>query len=214
MIFIKFLNIKETMSLITLFDHVLNNDTNSVKLFFSRNPGTKRGRKRVAIVYAAAIGNADMVECMLRHGIPINTVDVFNNFQRTWESRKLKKFQTLMEISMRKFTRGWSPLVTPACVAAFYGHKNVLAVLCKHDFGCMTFNPYLTAGSVFIGRGAPPAWNAATCALFGQQWDIAAALVCRGVVTTDMEEQYPLFLEFRTKVRIPKDAINVVFSFL
>lgn len=201
------------MSLITLFDNVLNNDTTAVNNYLARHPGGKRA-KRLAIVYAAAVGNAEMVEAMLEHGICINTFDVLNNFQRAWESKKLKKFQEAMENSMKKFTRGWSPILTPACVAAFYGHKDVLTVLCKHDFACMSFNPYLAVNSVFIGEGDPPSWNAATCALFGQHWDIASTLVDRGVVTTNMEEQYPLFLEFRTKVKIPKDAINVVFSFL
>lgn len=200
------------MSLITLFDHILNNDTVGVKDYLALNPGGKRA-KQTAIVYAAAIGNAEMVEAMLDHGICINTFDVLNHFQRVWEPRKLKKLQVLIENDMKQFTRGWSPVLTPACVAAFYGHKNVLAVLCKHDFGCMSFDPYLTP-TLFTGEGNPPSWNATTCALFGQQWDIANALVDRGVVTTDMDELYPSFLEFRTKVHIPKDAINEVFSFL
>ena len=201
------------MPLSTLFDHVLNNNTTAVKDFLSKYTSDKRA-KRLAIVYAAAMGNAEMVEAMLQHGIPINTFDVLNNFQRAWEPNKLKKFQVIMENSMKPFTRGWSPILTPACVAAFYGHKDVLSVLCKYDFTSMSFNPYLVVNYDFIGEGDPPSWNAATCALFGQHWDIASALVSRGVVTTDMEEQYPLFLEFRTKVKIPKDAINIVFSFL
>ena len=199
------------MSLITLFDHVLNNDTVAVKDYLS-NHKTSTPAKQTSIVYAAAIGNAEMVEAMLEHGIPANTFDILNNFQRTWEPRKLKKLQSLMENKMKRFTRGWAPMLTPACAAAFYGHKNVLAVLCKHDFGSMSCNPYLAASYTFIGEGDPPSWNAATCALFGQQWDIASALVERGVVTTDMEEQYPLFFEWRTK--IPKDAINIIFSYL
>jgi len=201
------------MSLITLFDHVLDNDTAAVNHYLTMHPGGKRA-KRLAIVYAAAMGNAEMVAVTLKHGICINTYDVFNNFRRSWEPRKLKKLQALIENDMKQFTRGWSPVITPACVAAFYGHKNVLSVLCKHDFRCMSFNPYLIASSTFIGDGTLPSWNAVTCALFGQQWDIATALVDRGVVPTNMEEQYPLFLEFRTKVKIPKDAINIVFSFL
>jgi len=201
------------MPLITLFDHVLNNDTTAVNKYLSSHPNGKRAQN-LSIVYAAAIGNAEMVASMLEHGIPVNTIDVFNNYQRTWEPRKLKKLQAVMEASMKQFTRGWSPILTPACVAAFYGHKNVLLVLCKHDFECMSFNPYLAVNSVYIGEGTPPSWNAATCALFGQKWDIASTLVGKGVVTTDMEEQYPLFLQFRTKVKIPKDVIDIVFSFL
>jgi len=199
------------MSHIILFDHVLNNDTVAVKDYLSKHCSHERAQ-RVSIVYAAAIGNADMVEAMLEHGMNVNTFDVLNKFRRNWEPRKLKKLQALIENDMKPFTRGWAPILTPACVAAFYGHKNVLAVLCKHNFGSMSFNPYMIVSSTFIGDGNPPCWNAATCALFGRQWDIANVLVCRGVVMTDMEEQYPFFLEFRTK--IPKDAVNIVFSFL
>ena len=201
------------MPLINLFNHVLDNDQLAVKDYLAANRGGVRA-KNLSIVYAAALGHADMVQSMLDRGIPINTFDVFNNFQRTWEPLKLKKFQQTIERDMKPFTRGWSPMLTAACVAAFYGHTNVLKVLYKHDFECMSFNPYLTVTSVFIGNGEPPSWNAATCALFGQKWSIASALVDRGVVTTDMEEQYPLFLEFRTKVKIPRDAISIVFSYL
>tara|TARA_B110000908_G_scaffold120333_1_gene141029 strand:+ start:188 stop:802 length:615 start_codon:yes stop_codon:yes gene_type:complete len=204
------------MALITLFEHVITNNTSKVIEYLTTHRTNKR-RKRardLSIVYAAALGNAEMVKSMLEHGIPANTFDVFNNFQRTWEPRKLKKLQYLMEANMQKFTRGWAPILTPACVAAFYGHKNVLKILCEHDFTCMSFNPYSVAVSTFIGEGNPPEWNATTCALFGQHWDIASALVERGVITTDMEEQYPLFLEFRTKIKIPRDVITVVFSFL
>ena len=87
------------MSLITLFDHVLNNDTDAVNNYLTIHPGGKRA-KRLAIVYAAAMGNAEMVEAMLKHGICINTFDVLNNFQRAWESKKLKKFQATMENSI------------------------------------------------------------------------------------------------------------------
>lgn len=199
------------MPLIDLFDHILKNDIVVVKEQLVRNKGRA---KRLAIVYAAAIGHAEMVQSMLDHGIPVNTVDVLNNFQRPWESRKLKKFQAAIERDMKPFTREWSPMLSAACVAAFYGHTHVLKVLYNHDFECMSFNPYLNATEVFIGNSDPPSWNAATCALFGQQWSIASALVAKGVVTTDMEEQYPLFLEFRTKVQIPRDVINIVFSYL
>ena len=201
------------MPLINLFNHVLDNDQLAVKDYLAANRGGVRA-KNLSIVYAAALGHADMVQSMLDRGIPINTFDVFNNFQRTWEPLKLKKFQQTIERDMKPFTREWSPMLSAACVAAFYGHTNVLKVLYKHDFECMSFNPYLTVTSVFIGNGEPPSWNAATCALFGQKWSIASALVDRGVVTTDMEEQYPLFLEFRTKVKIPRDAISIVFSYL
>jgi hypothetical protein len=201
------------MSLKTFFDNVIDNNVDAVQSYLYQNPGNK-GAKQLSIVYAAAIGNSEMVKALLDHGINVNSMDVLTRFQRTWESSRLKRFQRLMEYTMSPFTRGWSPVLTPACVAAFYGHKNVLSVLCKHDFGCMSFNPYLSINSAFIGEGPPPSWNAATCALFGKKWDIASSLVDRGVKTTDMEEQYPLFLEFRTGVKIPKDAIDIVFSFL
>ena len=201
------------MSLITLFDNVLNNDVAAVTDYLAVHVGGKRVIN-LSIVYAAALGNAVMVKVMLDHGIPSNTFDVLNNFQRDWEPRKLKRLQYLIDNDMKRFTRGWAPILTPACVAAFYGHKNVIKVLYKHDLGCMTFDPYSAAMSTFIGGGNPPEWNAATCALFGNRWDIASALVDMGVVPTDMEEQYPLFLEFRTTVKIPKDAIDIVFSFL
>lgn len=201
------------MSLITFFDHVVNNDTTAVIKYLARRSGNKRV-KRLAIVYAAALGNAEMVRVMLEHGMNANTWDVITDFKRAWEPMKLKKIQAAMRKDMKPFTRGWTPVLTPACAAAFYGHKNVLEILCKHDFTTMSFNPFSFMSSTFIGKGHPPEWNAATCALFGQQWDIASALVDRGVITTDMEEQYPLFLEFRTNIKIPKDAINIIFSFL
>ena len=201
------------MSLITFFDSVVNNDTTAVIKYLARSSGNKRA-KQLAIVYAAAIGNTEMVKAMLEDGMNANTWDVFTDFKRAWEPMKLKKIQAIIWNDMKPFTRGWAPVLTPACVAAFYGHKNVLEILCKHDFTTMSFNPYFVVNSTFIGEGNPPEWNAATCALFGQQWDIASALIDRGVMTTDMEEQHPLFLEFRTKVKIPKDVINIIFSFL
>ena len=199
------------MPLITLFDHILNNDQQAVRDYLATNRCGKRA-KQLSIVYAAAMDNAEMVQFILDHGIPINTFDVLNNFQRTWEPYKLKKLQKKIERDMNQFTRGWSPVLTSACVAAFYGYKDVLKVLYKHDFHCMSFNPYLSTTVIIGGNDFPPSWNAVTCALFGKKWSIVSYLDVKGVVMTDMEEQYPLFLEFCTK--IPRDVIHIIFSYL
>jgi len=78
------------MSLITFFDCVVNNDTTAVIKFLARRNGNKRA-KQLAIVYAAAMGNAEMVKAMLEHGMNANTWDVFTDFKRAWEPMKLKK---------------------------------------------------------------------------------------------------------------------------
>ena len=210
----KKINTHINMPLINLFDYILNNNNMAVRYYLAANRGGKKAQ-RLSIVYAAAMGNADMIKYMLYHGIPINTYDVLDIYQRTWESKKMKKKQQAIEHDMMQFTHGWSPVLTPACVAAFYGYKDVLKVLCDHDFQCMSFNPYLNSNSLFIGKGVPPSWNAVTCALFGQKWSITSALVVRGAVMTDMIyilKHYPLFLEFRNK--IPKDVIDIIFSYL
>ena len=69
------------MPLITLFDHVLNNDTTAVNKYLSSHPNGKRAQN-LSIVYAAAIGNAEMVASMLEHGIPVNTIDGPSNYKR------------------------------------------------------------------------------------------------------------------------------------
>tara|TARA_B100000780_G_C21078137_1_gene434111 strand:+ start:257 stop:868 length:612 start_codon:yes stop_codon:yes gene_type:complete len=203
------------MSLILLFDHVLNNNITAVKNFLD-NHSSKKKAKSLCIVYAAALGQAEMVKVMIESGISINTSDVFTKFKRRWESSKLKKLQATIGADMKQFTRGWAPILTPSCVAAFYGHKRVLGVIFQTGDWKYTlnYNPYQLAGRDYIGPSKIPCWNAVTCALFGRQWEIANVFVELGLVTTDMEEQYPRFLEFRTVVRIPEDVINIVFSFL
>ena len=202
------------MSLILLFNHVLNDDVTAVKNFLDNHSSKKRA-KSLCIVYAAALGQAEMVKVMIESGISINTTDVFTTFKRRWESTKLKKLQSIIEADMKQFTRGWAPILTPACVAAFYGHKKVLGVIFHTGDWKYTlnYNPYQLARD-YIGPSKIPCWNAVTCALFGRQWEIANVFVELGLVTTDMEEQYPRFLEFRTVVRIPEDVIDIVFSFL
>jgi len=200
------------MSLLNFFNCVLNNDIDAVKSYLEY--GGRKRVKNLAIIYAAAFGNAEMVAVLLQAGVPVNTFDVLTIFQRKWESSKLKKLQASMESDMKEYTRGWAPILTAACVAAFYGHENVLDVISAHDISAISFNPYLQPTTLFLGDSEPPSWNAVTCALMGNQWSIASKFVDMGFVTTDMEEQYPLFLEFRTKVKIPTDVINVVFSYL
>jgi hypothetical protein len=203
------------MKLLQLFEAVLTRDTGAVVDFLQHYHG-KTGARNLALVYAAATGQAEMVDQMLQLGLPLTTFDVLTSFRRRWESRQLKKLQRVMEYQLRSFTRGWSPVLTPACAAAFYGHQNVLDVLLKYPNGkaALAYNPYQAPGEHYLGKGTCPCWNAVTCALFGRQWDIADTLVSLGLVTTDMPEQYPRFLQFRYKVRLPDDVIKVVFSFL
>lgn len=204
------------MKLIQLFNAVLARDTAAVVDFLQHYHG-KNGARNLALVYAAATGQAEMVDQMLQFGLPLTTWDVLTSFQRRWESRQLKKLQREMECHLQLFTRGWAPILTPACAAAFYGHQNVLEVLLKYPNGeaAMACNPYKASGECCLASDKDyPCWNAVTCALFGRQWDIADALVSRGLVTTDMPEQYPRFLQFRNKVHLPEDVIRVVFSFL
>lgn len=200
------------MTLATFFDHVVHNDNAAAMDYLASHKGKTR-IKQLAMVYAAALGNYELVKHMLARGMNANIYDVLTDFTRTWEPRKLKQIQAAISNDMRRFTRGWATVLTPACAAAFYGHKRVLSLLCEHDFSTMSFNPYSAMTSAFIGNGTPPEWNATTCGLFGQQWDIASTLVDMGVKTTDMHEQYPAFLQFRTKTHLPKDVINIVFSF-
>lgn len=197
----------------TFFENILDNNTVAIQCFLDKSARRKRVVS-LGIVYAAALDNAEMVEIMLAADIDVNTVDILTSFKRTWESTQLKELQMKIERDVNQYTRKWAPMVTPACIAAFYGYKDVLAVICKHDPSAFVYDPYTKASYTYLGNGKPPTWNALTCALFGQQWDIATALVYMGLLPTSMVEQYPRFLEFRTKVRIPKDVINVVFSFL
>lgn len=201
------------MTLISLFNYVIQNDIDGVRRFLCNYSGKKKA-KNCCLIYASALGNIEMVKVMLEFGIPTNSVDTLIDMKRTWEPRELKKLQQKINQDMRPFTRGWVTILNPACVASFYGHSSVLELLVKYSLGnsVLKLDPYKMMNRNFIGVGIPPSWNATTCALFGKQWKIANDTLRRGVITTDMIEQYPMYLEFRT--RIPLDIINVVFSFL
>ncbi len=201
------------MALISLFDSVMKNDIDGV-FSFLRNYSGNKNVINCSLIYATALGNTEMVKVMLEFGIPTNSWDALINMRRKWEPRELKKLQQKINKDMSPFTRGWVTILTPACVAAFYGKTEILDLLVKYskDNSALRLDPYKMMKSNYIGPGTPPSWNVTTCALFGKQWKIANDSLESGVITTDMVEQYPRFLEFRTN--IPLDAINIVFSFL
>ena len=195
-----------------LFEHVIRNDIKQVKVELSHS-SLKKHVKALCIVYAAALGHVEMVDMLLKKGIPFNTFDVLSDFTRTWESRLLKKLQKKIETDMKLYTRGWSPILTPACVAAFYGHIGVIEVLITHmkDLSEMQFDPYSQSARVYLWDNMP-SMNALTCAFFGQKWHIVRMLLTLGVVPTGMTEQYPHFVQFGTQ--IPDEIIVIIFSYL
>ena len=126
---------------------------------------------------------------LLLRGVPPNSCDIPISYQRKWETKDIKLHHAKIDSDMSPFSLGWTPRVNAACLAAFYGHIEVLHVLmnAKVDLNC---DPYLHTFNgtrcVEVSSKVKPAWNALTCARFGKQWKIANMLVDEGWKPTSM----------------------------
>lgn len=106
---------------------------------------------------------------------------------------------------MSSYTKGWVPHLSAACVAAFYGHKNVLKLL--FDNGAdMEFDPYSCSG-------VRPHWNPLTCALIGRQIEVAKILLRMNIKMTDIQGQVPTLLHILLW-KIPRVLVDHSLSYL
>lgn len=167
---------------------VIEHDVSGVNSAIS-SPFIGREVKNTAIILAAYVNNAEIVKTLLKAGVPPNSCDIPISYQRKWETKDIKLHHAKIDSDMSPFSLGWTPRVNAACLAAFYGHIEVLHVLmnAKVDLNC---DPYLHTFNgtrcVEVSSKVKPAWNALTCALFGKQWKIANMLVDEGWKPTSM----------------------------
>lgn len=159
----------------------------------------------ISIVTAATRGNYEIVKLLLQRNVPVETNTILIAFQRKWETRQIKKMHRKIIRETSNFTEGWCPKLSAACAAALYGHKKVLKLL--FDNGAdMQFNPYASEN-----RG--PAWNPLTCALIGEQTEIAKILLGMDVKMTDMKGQVPTLLHILLW-QIPRVLVDHSLSYL
>ena len=78
---------------------------------------------------------------------------------------------------MSQFTRGWAPALTPACLAAFYDHSDVLGCLVTGG-GDAEYDPYINIGEDF--DNFRPSWNPVLCAIYGKNIDLSDMLMDMG----------------------------------
>ena len=160
-------------------------------------PFIKQAIRNKAIILASYINDAEIVQTLLANGVPPNCWDIPLDCRRKWETNNIKIYHTKIDRDMSPFSEGWSPRMTAACLAAFYGHEEVLCVLIDAQVD-LNFDPYSrtclgiqnSTGKVLQNTSkVRPAWNALTCALFGKQWKIANLLVDEGWEPTSMKGQ-------------------------
>lgn len=189
-----------------LHDAVYNGDYDRVESAMTYFRGNVAIRD-ISIVTAATLGNYDIVELLLQRNVPVETNTMLIAFQRKWETRQIKKMHRQIMHETSGFTQGWCPKLSAACAAAFYGHKKVLKLL--FDNGAdMQFNPYASER-----METPPAWNPLTCALIGQQIEIAKILLRMGIKMTDMKGQVPTLMHILLW-KIPRVAVDHSLSYL
>jgi len=167
----------------------------------------------ISIVTAATLGNYDIVELLLHRNVPVETNTMLIAFQRKWETRPIKRMHCQIMHKTSRFTQGWCPKLSAACAAAFYGHKEVLKLL--FDNGAdMQFNPYASERIPYASeRMKAPAWNPLTCALIGEQTEIAKILLRMGVKMTDMKGQVPTLMHILLW-QIPRVLVDHLLTYL
>ena len=167
---------------------VIEHDVSGVNSAIS-SPFISQEVKKTAIVLASYVNDAKIVKTLIEAKVPPNCWDLPLSCQRKWETEDTKLHHAKIDSDMSLFSGGWTPRVNAACLAAFYGHIEVLHVLmnAKVDLNC---DPYLHTFNgtrcVEVSSKVKPAWNALTCALFGKQWKIANMLVDEGWKPTSM----------------------------
>jgi ankyrin repeat protein len=158
-----------------------------------------------SMVTAAALGHYDIVSLLLERNVPPDSNLIIIAFRRKWETRKIKVLHYKIMRDMSSYTKGWVPHLSAACVAAFYGHKNVLKLL--FDNGAdMEFDPYSCSG-------VRPHWNPLSCALIGQQIEVAKILLRMNIKMTDIEGQVPTLMHILLW-RIPSVLVDHALSYL
>jgi len=176
-----------------LHQAVIEHDINGVKSAIS-SPFIHQNVKNIAIILAAYVNDVEIVKLLLDNAISPTIWDLPLNYQRKWESKDIKLHHAKIDSDLSPFSGGWTPRMTPACLAAFYGHIEVLRVLINARVD-LNHDPYLYnyTGMRDVNRtvssSAIPSWNALTCALFGKQWKIANMLVDEGLRPTSMKGQ-------------------------
>ena len=109
------------------------------------------------IVLAAASGKLKTVKFLLEHGVDPNSkmmpASILIIGIRPWT--RLGVLMAKIDRDMSQFTRGWAPALTPACLAAFYDHSDVLG--CLFTGGAdPEYDPYIKIGEKF---DSAPSWN-------------------------------------------------------
>jgi len=171
---------------------VIEHDVRGVNSAIS-SPFVNQSIIKTAIVLASYVDAAEIVKTLLEASVPPNCWDIPLSCQRKWETEDTKLHHAKIDSDMSPFSGGWTPRVNAACLAAFYGHTEVLDVLIKASVD-LNYDPYLYT---FLGirevdlpsNTSKPSWNALTCALFGKQWKIANMLVDEGWKPTSMKGQ-------------------------
>ena len=171
---------------------VIEHDVSGVNSAIS-SPFISQEVKKTAIVLASYVNDAKIVKTLIEAKVPPNCWDLPLSCQRKWETEDTKLHHAKIDSDMSLFSGGWTPRVSAACLAAFYGHTEVLNVLIEASVD-LNYDPYLYT---FLGSReveyptsrVKPSWNALTCALFGKQWNIANMLVDEGWKPTSMAGQ-------------------------
>lgn len=168
---------------------VIEHDVRGVNRAIS-SPFVNQSIKKTAIVLASYVNDAEIVKSLLMASVPPNCWDIPLNCQRKWETEDTKLHHAQIDSDMSPFSGGWAPRASAACLAAFYGHTEVLNVLIKATVD-LNYDPYLHnfLGTREVEKPSRPSWNALTCALFGKQWKIANMLVDEGLKPTSMKGQ-------------------------
>jgi len=175
-----------------LHQAVSEHDVSGVKSAIS-SPSINQNVKDIAIILAAYVNDVEIVKLLLRNGVSPTCWDLPLTYQRKWETKDIKLHHAKIDSDMTPFSGGWTPRMNPACLAAFYGHVEVLRALMNAQVD-LNHDPYFykyTGMREFrpVSSKVVPSWNALTCALFGKQWKIANMLVDEGLLPTSMKGQ-------------------------
>ena len=177
-----------------LHQAVSEHDIAGVKSVLSSQFANEENIKNTAIILAAYVNDAEIVKTLLDNGVSPYCQDLPLSYQRKWETKAIKLHHAKFDSDMTPFSGGWTPRMNAICLAAFYGHIDVLHVLMNANVD-LNYDPYLhTLKGIRevkrqVSQKGLPSWNALTCALFGKQWKIANMLVDKGFVPTSMKGQ-------------------------
>lgn len=180
--------------MVSVVNTVVGGDISAVKRLHVRSGGFKKRVGTESIMMATALGNVEMVQCMLDNGVDPNCVKIF--WHDSWfpnSSGKTKKIISDIERYFIPYSKGWSPALTPACLAAFYGHVDILYVL-ERAGSDLSFNPFSVLG---LDYGVNPSWNPVLCALYGKKYDLADMLMNMGYVAPKENTNDAIYVRFK-----------------